>query len=155
LLALPLLSWPCAKGCCKTTPKGKSSARASEKAETALPLDTLRSLWGRKTSTTAPVSAKASLAPDPPYRLRKLPITHPNHVWCSDTTDIPVRHTSLDLVAIRVWTARKALDWRLSNTRDASFVVGALTEAPAKYGKPENMNTVQGSRLTGRAGSPP
>jgi putative transposase len=43
---------------------------------------------------------------------------------------------------------RKVLAWRLSNTLDASFCVEALNEAMAKYGKPEIMNTDQGSQFT-------
>jgi len=87
-----------------------------------------------------------------PYLLRKLPITRPNHVWCSDITYIPVRRGFLYLVAIMDWATRKVLTWRLSNTLDASFCVEALKEAIAKYGKPEIMNTDQGSQFTGAAG---
>ena len=47
------------------------------------------------------------------------------------------------------WATRKVLSWRLSNTLDASFCVEALQEAIAKYGKPEIMNTAQGSQYTG------
>ena len=47
------------------------------------------------------------------------------------------------------WATRKVLSWRLSNTLDASFCVEALQEAIAKYGKPEIMNTDQGSQYTG------
>ena len=47
------------------------------------------------------------------------------------------------------WATRKVLSWRLSNTLDASFCVEALEEATAKYGKPEIMNTDQGSQYTG------
>ena len=47
------------------------------------------------------------------------------------------------------WATRKVLTWRLSNTLDASFCVEALEEAIAKYGKPEIMNTDQGSQYTG------
>jgi putative transposase len=86
-----------------------------------------------------------------PYLLRKLPITRPNHVWCSDITYIPVRRGFLYLVAIMDWATRKVLAWRLSNTLDASFCVEALEEAIAKYGKPEIMNTDQGSQFTGAA----
>lgn len=43
----------------------------------------------------------------------------------------------------------KVLTWRLSNTLDASFCVEALEDAIAKYGKPEIMNTDQGSQYTG------
>jgi len=84
-----------------------------------------------------------------PYLLRKLPITRSNHVWCSDITYIPVRRGFLYLVAIMDWATRKVLSWRLSNTLDASFCVEALNEAIAKYGKPEIMNTDQGSQFTG------
>ena len=84
-----------------------------------------------------------------PYLLRKLPITHTNHVWCSDITYIPVKNGFLYLVAIMDWATRKVLSWRLSNTLDASFCVEALEEAIVKYGKPEIMNTDQGSQYTG------
>jgi putative transposase len=47
------------------------------------------------------------------------------------------------------WATRKVLTWRLSNTLDASFCVEALEEAISKYGKPEIMNTDQGSQYTG------
>jgi putative transposase len=47
------------------------------------------------------------------------------------------------------WATRKVLTWRLSTTLDASFCVEALVEAITKYGKPENMNTDQGSQYMG------
>ena len=72
-----------------------------------------------------------------PYFLRKLSITQPNHVWCSDITYIPVKNGFLYLVAIMDWATRKVLTWRLSNTLDASFCVEALEEAIARYGTPE------------------
>jgi len=84
-----------------------------------------------------------------PYLLRKLPITRPNQVWCSDITYIPVKNGFLYLVAIMDWATRKVLTWQLSNTLDASFCVEALEEAISKYGKPEIMNTDQGSQYTG------
>jgi putative transposase len=62
-----------------------------------------------------------------------------------------VRRGFLYLVAIMDWATRKVLAWRLSNTLDASFCVEALNEAIAKYGKPEIMNTDQGSQFTGAA----
>jgi putative transposase len=49
------------------------------------------------------------------------------------------------------WATRKVLAWRLSNSLDASFCVEALNEAIAKYGKPEIMNTDQGSQFAGSA----
>ena len=47
------------------------------------------------------------------------------------------------------WATRKVLSWRLSNTLDASFCVEALEEAIVRYGKPDIMNTDQGSQYTG------
>jgi putative transposase len=83
-----------------------------------------------------------------PYQLRKLPITRPNQVWCSDVTYIPVKNGFQYLVATKVADG-KGLTWRLSNTLDASFCVEALEEAISKYGKPEIMNTDLGSQYTG------
>ena len=83
-----------------------------------------------------------------PYPLRKLSIKWPNHVWCSDITYIPVKNGFLYLVAIMDWATRKSLSCRLSNTMDGSFYVEALDEAIAKYGKPEIMDTDQGSQYT-------
>ena len=66
-----------------------------------------------------------------PYLLRKLAITRPNQVWCSDITYILVKNGFLYLVAIMDWAIRKVLTWQLSNTLDASFCVEALEEAIA------------------------
>ena len=47
------------------------------------------------------------------------------------------------------WATRRVLSLQLSNTLDANFCVEALEEAVATYGKPEIMNTDQGSQYTG------
>ena len=86
-----------------------------------------------------------------PYLLRNMQITHPNQVWCSDISYIPVKRGFLYLVAIMDWATRKVLSWRLSNTMDASFCKDALDEAITKYGPPEIMNADQGSQFTGLA----
>ena len=54
----------------------------------------------------------------------------------------------LYLVAIMDWASRYVLAWRLSNTLDASFCTDALDEALARHGKPEIVNTDQGSQFT-------
>ena len=72
-----------------------------------------------------------------PYLLRDLPITRPNHVWCTDVTYIPLRRGFLYLVAVMDWASRTVLSWRLSNTLDASFCVEALHEALERDGPPE------------------
>ena len=63
-------------------------------------------------------------------------------------TPLPMRHGFLYLVAIMDWYSRKVLSWRLSNSMEASFCVEALKEALAKYGRPEIMNSDQGSQFT-------
>ena len=84
-----------------------------------------------------------------PYLLKDMTIDRPNQVWCADITYIPMQRGFLYLVAIMDWYSRKVLSWRLSNSMDASFCVDALKEALSKYGKPEIMNTDQGSQFTG------
>ena len=83
-----------------------------------------------------------------PYLLRDLPITRPNHVWCTDVTYIPLQRGFLYLVAVMDWASRKVLSWRLSNTLEASFCVEALREALERYGPPEIFNSDQGSQFT-------
>ena len=84
-----------------------------------------------------------------PYLLRELVIDRPNQVWCVDITYIPMHRGFLYLVAVMDWYSRKVLSWRLSNGMEADFCVAALNEAIAKYGKPEIMNSDQGSQFTG------
>jgi putative transposase len=84
-----------------------------------------------------------------PYLLRKLTIARPNQVWCVDITYIPMHRGFLYLVAIMDWYSRKVLSWRLSNSMEAGFCVEALSEAIARYGKPEIMNSDQRSQFTG------
>ena len=84
-----------------------------------------------------------------PYLLRGLTIDRPNQVWCFDITYIPMRRGFLYLVAIMGWHSRKVLSWRLSNSMEADFCIEAFNEALATYGKPEIMNSDQGSQFTG------
>jgi putative transposase len=83
-----------------------------------------------------------------PYLLRNLAIDRPNQVWAADITYVPIGRGFLYLVAVIDWASRAVLSWRLSNTMDASFCVGALEEALARYGRPEIFNTDQGSQFT-------
>jgi hypothetical protein len=85
-----------------------------------------------------------------PYLLNGMKITHPNQVWCSDITYIPMAHGFMYLVVIMDWYSRYVLAWKLSNTLDADFCVEALEEALSK-GKPDIFNTDQGSQFTGKA----
>jgi putative transposase len=86
-----------------------------------------------------------------PYLLRNLKIDRPNQVWAADITYIPMAHGFMYLVAIMDWYSRKVLSFRLSNTLDTDFCVGALEEALRRYGSPEIFNTDQGAQFTSRA----
>ena len=55
------------------------------------------------------------------------------------------------LAAVLDWFSRRVLSWRISITMEASFCVEASAEALAKQGKPEIVNTDQGSQFTGAA----
>ena len=83
-----------------------------------------------------------------PYLLRGLLVGRPNQVWAADITYLPMRKGFLYLVAIIDWHTRKVLAWRISNTLEADFCVEALNEAIHRFGKPEIMNTDQGSQFT-------
>ena len=83
-----------------------------------------------------------------PYLLKGLVIERPDQVWCADISYIPVQRGFLYLVAIMDWATRHVLAWRLSNTMDARFCIEALSDAMARYGKPEIFNTDQGSQFT-------
>ena len=86
-----------------------------------------------------------------PYLLRGLTIDNPNHVWYVDVTSIPMRRGFRYLLAIMDWATRKVLYWRRFNTQDADFCVAALEEVFQHYGRPEILNTDQGSQFTSYA----
>jgi putative transposase len=83
-----------------------------------------------------------------PYLLRGVDVVRPNQVWSTDITYIRLPRGFVYLVAIIDWYSRKVLSWRLSNTMDAGFCVDSLEEAIKGYGRPEIVNTDQGSQFT-------
>ena len=83
-----------------------------------------------------------------PYLLRGLTINHPNQVWCMDITDVPMARGFVYLAAVVDWFSRRVLSWRLSITLVAGFCIEALEEALARHGKPDIVNTDQGSQFT-------
>ena len=85
-----------------------------------------------------------------PYLLRGMKIDGVDQVWTADITYIPMAKGFLYLVAIMDWYSRYVLAWRLSNTLEVDFCVGALEEALNK-GQPEIFNTDQGSQFTSAA----
>lgn len=86
-----------------------------------------------------------------PYLLRRLPVTHPNHVWAMDMTYIPMARGFVYLAAVVDWFTRRVLSWKVSITMDVHFCLEAVEEAMAQFGKPAIMNTDQGSQFTSQA----
>ena len=86
-----------------------------------------------------------------PYLLRGLTIDRPNQVWAMDTTYIPMRRGFVYLTAVLDWATRRVLAWRLSNSLATDACVDALEDAIAKFGRPDIMNTDQGSQFTSAA----
>jgi putative transposase len=86
-----------------------------------------------------------------PYLLRGLPITRANQVWAMDITYLPMARGFVYLTVVMDWYSRRVLSHRISITMDTSFCLDALEEAVAKYGKPDIMNTDQGSQFTSQA----
>jgi putative transposase len=85
-----------------------------------------------------------------PYLLRDLKITHPDQVWATDITYVPMSRGFLYLVAIMDWYSRYVLAWRLSNTLTGTFCLEALEEALSRA-RPEIFNSDQGSQFTATA----
>jgi putative transposase len=67
-----------------------------------------------------------------------------------DITYIPMARGFVYLAVVLDWSSRRVLAWRLSITMEATFCIEALTEALARYGKPDVFNTDQGSQFTAR-----
>ena len=84
-----------------------------------------------------------------PYLLRGLAIERANQVWAMDISYIPMARGFVYLCAVLDWHSRRVLAHRVSITMQADFCVEALEEAITRWGKPDIMNTDQGSQFTG------
>jgi putative transposase len=85
-----------------------------------------------------------------PYLLRNLKITRANQVWCTDITYIPMKNGFMYLTAIIDVYSRKILSWGLSNSMTKDWCIAVLQEAIEIYGKPEILNSDQGSQYTSK-----
>jgi len=83
-----------------------------------------------------------------PYLLRDLKIERSNQVWATDITYIPIQGGFMYLTAIIDLYSRFVVGWSLSNSMDAYWCKDLLDRAVAEYGKPEILNTDQGSQYT-------
>ncbi len=65
-----------------------------------------------------------------------------------DIACVPMARGLVHLAAVPDWFSRKVLAWQVSITREAEFCIEALEEALARHGRPEILNTDQGSQFT-------
>lgn len=83
-----------------------------------------------------------------PYLLKGLDISRPNMVWAIDITYIPMKNGFLYLTAIIDVYSRYIVGWGISNTLDADGPLSVLKQAIKDHGKPEIINSDQGSQFT-------
>lgn len=86
-----------------------------------------------------------------PYRLRGLTIDRPNQVWAMDITYIAMARGFVYLAVVLDWATRRVLAHRVSISIETDFCIEALEEAIARHGRPEIVNTDQGSQFTSAA----
>jgi putative transposase len=85
-----------------------------------------------------------------PYLLNGLSIIRSNQVWAIDITYIPMKKGFMYLTAIIDVYSRKILSWGLSNSLSNDCCLEVLDKAIEEYGKPEIINSDQGSQFTSK-----
>jgi putative transposase len=81
------------------------------------------------------------------YLLRKLAINRSNQVWALDTTYIRIARGFVYLTTVVDMYSRRILAHRTTITLGACHAFDALEEAYSRFGKPEIVNTDQGSQF--------
>jgi len=83
-----------------------------------------------------------------PYMLKGLKAVRPNQVWAVDITYIPMTGGFMYLTAIIDLYSRYVVGWDIFNTLDAENTLEVFKQAVATHGKPEIINSDQGSQFT-------
>ena len=83
-----------------------------------------------------------------PYLLRDLTVERTNQVWQIDITYIPMEKGFMYMVAIIDVYSRYIVNWSVSNNMDKEWVCSCMDEAFRIHGRPEIVNTDQGSQFT-------
>ena len=83
-----------------------------------------------------------------PYLLKGLDIDRPNQVWAIDVTYLPMKNGFLYLTAIIDIYSRYVVGWGISNSLEADATLSVLKQAIQDHGKPEIVNSDQGSQFT-------
>jgi len=83
-----------------------------------------------------------------PYLLKGLDINRPSQVWSIDISYLPMKTGFLYITAIIDVYSRYIVGWGISNTLDADASLTVLKQAIKDHGKPEIINSDQGSQFT-------
>ena len=83
-----------------------------------------------------------------PYLQEDLKSTHANQAWAIDITYIPMKKGFLYLCAIIDLHTRFVVHWSISNMMTSGWVRSIVEEAIAQNGKPNIINSDQGSQFT-------
>jgi putative transposase len=83
-----------------------------------------------------------------PYLLKGLEINRPNQVWAIDITYVPMRKGYMYLCAVIDLHTRFVVNWSVSNSMTAEWCKQVVDEAINSHGKPEILNSDQGSQFT-------
>ena len=83
-----------------------------------------------------------------PYLMKGLNIDRPNKAWAIDVTYIPMKNGFLYLTAIIDLYSRYVVGWGISNSLEADASLSILKQAIKDHGKPEIINSDQGSQFT-------
>lgn len=86
-----------------------------------------------------------------PYLLRGMDITDSNQAWCTDITYIPMAKGFMYMTAIIDVYSRKIMGWGISNTMSQRWCLEVLKDAISRHGKPQIINSDQGSQYTSPA----
>ena len=83
-----------------------------------------------------------------PYLLRGLKAVRPNQIWAVDITYIPMTGGFMYLTAIIDLYSRYVVGWDIFNTLEADNTLDVFKQAVASHGKPDIINSDQGSQFT-------
>ena len=83
-----------------------------------------------------------------PYLLKDIKINKTLQVWQTDITYIPMNKGFMYLTAVIDVYSRMVVSWSVSNTMSSDWCKTVMEAAIIKYGKPEIVNTDQGSQYT-------
>lgn len=83
-----------------------------------------------------------------PYLLKGLEIARANQVWAIDITYVPMKKGFMYLCALIDLHTRYVVNWGISNTMTAEWCKQITQEAIEMNGKPDIINSDQGSQFT-------